>query len=832
VNVVTVVGLLAGLLVVVVGWLIFFFCRPLPRTRGTIRVPGLQGPVEVIRDRWGVPHIYADSAEDLFFAQGYVHAQDRLWQMELQRRAGSGRLSEVLGETTLEIDRFFRVLGLNRAAEAEAEALDDETRRVLEAYVAGVNAYIASRPGRLSVEFSLLRFRPEPWQPVDCLYWAKVMAWNLSSNWASELIRARLAAKLGADRAADLEPTYPTDNPPIVPGANPPEGADLPEDIEAPPNGWRSDALLDALRLAERLFQGDFAAANPASPPPGLAQAGGNSNQWVVAGSRSASRAPLLANDTHLPLQMPIGWYQVHLVGGEYNVMGVSFPGLPGVIVGHNEHCAWGLTTAWQDAQDLYVEKLNPENSHQYEYKGEWLEAKVIREEIRVKGQDEPAVQEVVVTRHGPIVSELVGEETSLALRWVALEPSHLLRSALRYNRARNWEEFRAALGDWSTPAHNFVYADVEGNIAFLQAGWMPVRAKGYGLAPVPGWTGEYEWQDYLSLDELPQAYNPESGWLATANNLVVEAQYPHFLSADLENPIRARRVVDLITSKINLTADDFARFQRDTLSRQAERFTHHLSALEPRGDRERRALAYLANWDHHLSPNSVAASIYHVCRLRALHVFFGGPLGELIDSYVGLGLTPLGDVSPYHGRSFVRLLELLDNHSNGADDGWLRDVRDSSARSVPVLLRQALREALDLLEKELGHDIARWTWGRLNTVHFAHPVGSIKPLNLFFNRGPYPMGGDHDTLLRASGQPCFPFEPILVGDAVRFIADLSDWEECRIVISGGQSGHVASGHYADLIPLWRQGHFVPMPFKRASVERQARRLLTLMPEG
>ena len=691
-NIVTVVGVLAGLLVVVVGWLIFFFCRPLPRTRGTIRVPGLQGPVEVIRDRWGVPHIYADSAEDLFFAQGYVHAQDRLWQMELQRRAGSGRLSEVLGEATLEIDRFFRVLGLNRAAEAEVETLDGEVRRVLEAYVAGVNAYIASRPGRLSVEFSLLRFSPEPWRPVDSLYWAKVMSWSLSSNWASELIRARLAAKLGADRAADLEPAYPTDNPPIVPVADPPEGTDLPEGVESPPNGWRSDALLDALRLAERLFQGDFAAATSAPPPPGLIQAEGNSNQWVVAGSRSANRAPLLANDTHLPLQMPIGWYQVHLVGEEYNVMGVSFPGLPGVVVGHNEHCAWGLTTAWQDAQDLYVEKLNPENPHQYEYKGDWLEAKVVREEIRVKGRDEPVVQEVVVTQHGPIVSELVGEETPLALRWVALEPSHLLRSALRYNRARNWEEFRAALGDWSTPAHNFVYADVEGNIAFLQAGWMPVRAKGYGLAPAPGWTGEYEWQGYLSLDELPQAYNPEGGWLATANNLVVDAQYPHFLSADLENPVRARRIVDLITSKINLTADDFARFQRDTFSRQAERFVRHLLALEPRGDRERRALTYLSNWDHRLSPNSVAASLYHVCRLRALHVFFGDPLGELIDSYVGLGFTPLGDVSPYHGRSFVRLLELLDNHSNGADDAWLHDVRNGNARSVPVLLRQALR--------------------------------------------------------------------------------------------------------------------------------------------
>ncbi len=822
--VVTVVGVLVALLVVALGGLLFFLRRPLPRTRGTVHVPGLQGPVEVIRDRWGVPHIYADSAEDLFFGQGYVHAQDRLWQMEVQRRVGSGRLSEVLGEATLEIDRFFRVLGLHRAAEAEAEALDDETRRVLEAYAAGVNAYMDSRPGRLSVEFSLLRFVPQPWRPIDSLYWAKMMAWNLSGNWISELIRARLTAKLGADRAADLEPRYPSDNPPIVPGASLPEGA------TPPPNGWRSKALHDALKLIEDLFQANPGATPPAAPP-GLTPASGGSNQWVVAGGRSATDRPLLANDIHLSVQMPPMWYLIHLVGGDYNVTGGSLLGLPGVVVGHNEHCAWGLTTAWQDVQDLYIEKPNPDDPNQYEYQGEWGAAEVITEEIRVKGRDEPVLEEVVVTRHGPIVSRLVDEDTPLALRWAALEPSNLVGSALRYDRAHNWQEFRAALGDWSVPGHNFVYADVEGNIGHLQAGWVPIRAKGHGMAPVPGWTGEYEWQGYLPLDEWPQAYNPDSGWLATANNLVVGADYPHFLSADLENPCRAHQIVGLITSKANLSAQDFARFQCDTYSAQAERFVRHLLALEPRSDRERRAQSYLKNWDRRMGPNSVAASIYHACRLRALHLFFDGHLEELADAYVGVeGLTPLPDASPYHGRSFVRLLDLLDGSENDMDDFWLRDPANGSRRSRQALLRQAVREALDMLRKELGRDMARWTWGRLNRVLFSHVMGSIKPLNLLFNRGPYPMGGDHDTLLRAAGQPRFPFEPILGSDSLRFIADLSDWENCRVAFPGGQSGHVASRHYADLIPLWRGGRFIPMPFKRSVVDRHAKRRLTLSP--
>jgi penicillin amidase len=520
------------------------------------------------------------------------------------------------------------------------------------------------------------------------------------------------------------------------------------------------------------------------------------------------------------------------VVGGDYNVTGVSLAGLPGVVAGHNAHCAWGLTTAWQDVQDLYVEKLNPEAPHQYEYQGEWVDAEVIREEIRVRGRDEPVVEDVAVTRHGPIVSDLVGEAVPLALRWVALEPGKLVRSALRYNRARNWDEFRAALAYWSAPAHNFVYADVAGNVGYLQAGWVPIRAKGYGLAPVPGWTGEYEWQGYLPLDALPQTYNPESGWLATANNLVVDANYPHFLSADLENPVRARRIANLITSKAGLTPDDFARFQRDAYSAQAERLVRHLLALEPRSDQERIALAYLRNWDRRMGPNSVAASIYHTCRLRALHLFFGDHLGELADSYVGVeSLTPLPDASPYHGRSIVRLLDLLDGSGNDDDASWLRDPTDGSPRSRQVVLRRALREALDLLREELGRDMARWTWGRLNKVHFGHPLGSVKPLNLLFNRGPYAIGGDHDTLLRASGQPRFPFEPVLGGDSLRFIADVSDWENCRVVHPGGQSGHAASRHYGNLIPLWLEGHFQPMPFKRSAVDRHGKRRLTLVPE-
>jgi penicillin G amidase len=807
-----------------------FLRRFLPQTEGSTRLTGLHGPVEIVRDRWGVPHIYAEDEDDLFFAQGYVHAQDRLWQMELQRRLGSGRLSEILGEPTLEVDRFVRTVGLNRAAEDEVNSLPAETRRALDAYAAGVNSSIRQRRGQWSLEFTLLRCEPQPWRPVDSLYWSKFLTAVLSGNWASETLRARLAVKLGADLAADLEPAYPADNPTVV------SGPGLPPGVEPPPNGWRSPAVREALKLVESLLAGDVPRPQPPTPPVRAngSQSGvirlnpGASNQWVVSGARTATGRPLLANDTHMSVAMPAIWYQVHLEGGRYHVAGVSLPCAPGVLVGHNQRCAWGLTTAWQDAQDLFVERINPANPAEYEFQGQWRPIQTVQEVIAVKGRAEPEVVEVKLTHHGPIVSDLMGEIAPMALRWVALDQTDMLGAVLGYDRAANWQEFRAALASWAAPAHNFVYADVDGHIAYFQAGWMPVRAKGHGIAPVPGWSGEYEWQRFLSLDELPQALDPASGWLGVANNLVVDETYPHFISADLENPSRATRLVELLTKRDKVSAADFAAMQRDTYSAQAQRFVRHLLPTQPTNTREARALELLRGWDYHITADSVAAALYETVRICALHVIFDRHLGELADAYVGVDPSPLGDTGPYHDRSFVRLLEILDDKRG--DSVWLRDPETGIPQPKGELLHRALRIALRDMKTHLGDDMETWTWGRLNRIHFAHPLGSVKPLHLLFNRGPYPMPGDRDTLLRASGKPAFPFQPVAVVDALRFIADLSDWDRCQIIVPGGQSGHVASPNYADQIPLWRDGLMLTLPFSRPAVERMARERLVLSP--
>ena len=499
--------------------------RRLPQTAGTLRLPGLEAAVEVVRDRWGVPHIYAESTHDLMVAQGFVHAQDRLWQMDFQRRLVAGRLAEVLGAVAAPVDRWFRTIGMRRVAEQEVSLIDAGVRADLEAYAAGVSSRIAR--GRLPVEFTLLRYRPEPWTVADTLSWIKMMSWDLSVNWETELLRARLIARLGPERAAELEPEYFACWPRVV-----------------PPGVEYSAIGSAALRRA--------GAARPLAGP--SAREGLGSNNWALAGSRTTTGAPILANDMHLQMGMPCIWYENHLAGGDLDVTGVTFPGIPGVISGHNGHVAWGFTNGFPDVQDLYVERLRrtDDGRVQYEYRGEWLDAQVVREEIRVKGGG-TVVEQVVITRHGPIINglapDLAGEQP-LALRWTSLEPDRMVEGLHGMSRAKNCLEFREALRDWTAPVQNTVYADTEGNIAYSFPGKVPIRARGDGRVPVPGWTGEYEWTGYIPYEELPHLYNPPQGYIATANNRVVDEAYPYHIGLEHCTGDRAQRIVELIEAR------------------------------------------------------------------------------------------------------------------------------------------------------------------------------------------------------------------------------------------------------------------------------------------
>ncbi len=540
--------LLALLIVVPLGgWL--YLRTSLPKTSGTVNVAGLDGRVEIVRDADGVPHIFATTSDDAYFALGYVHAQDRMWQMEFNRRIGAGRLSEMLGDATLGTDKFMRTLGVYRMAQSAYEALDPSTTAIVDAYAAGVNAWLGEGH-TLPVEFTILGVTPEPWQPADSLAWAKLMAYDLGGNFDTELLRVRLLQTLGPERTAQLMPDYPQSGVTIL-AAN-----------ELAP------ATADSLLELDSFMQLNL-------------QLGGidvGSNNWVVAGSRTDTGLPLLANDPHLGSRIPSIWYLVELQGGPLHVTGATFPGLPGVATGHNDSIAWGVTNLGPDVQDLYMERVNPENLNQYEVDGAWVDMVIVEELITVKGEDEPVRWAARSTRHGPLLSDVSGGTTSpVALRWPALDATDTTITAFaNAGTATNWEEFTASLRDYVAPSQNFVYADKEGNIGYYAPGRIPVRAEGHdGMTPVPGWDSQYEWQGWIPFEEMPHAYNPAEGYIVTANNKAIPADYPYFVSNEWAPPYRAQRITDMILEMSSggqtLSLADMATIQGDQTSLQVQ---------------------------------------------------------------------------------------------------------------------------------------------------------------------------------------------------------------------------------------------------------------------
>jgi penicillin amidase len=807
--IVLVVVLVVGLLGV--GVRAFTVRRPWPKIKGKVRVDGLQAETTVIRDSWGVPHIYATNTHDLFFTQGYVHAQDRFWQMEFWRRIGSGRLAEVLGRSALEQDRFLRTLGWQRVAAQELEQIDEETLEVLEAYAEGVNAYVSTRRGRLGLEFTILglngvKFDPEPWEPLHTLTWAKVMAWDLGGNMDDELLRAHVAARFGTSAIDDLVPLYPEDYPVIVP--HPLTGATL-------------ETVRDVAFDFQTLGKGE----------------GIGSNNWAVAGDRTDTGMPILANDPHLSIQMPSIWYEIGLhcepVGAEcpYNVVGSSFASTPGVIIGHNDRVAWGVTNLGPDVQDLFIEKVNPENPAQYEYEGEWLDMEVFREEIRVAGEEQPVAIDVRVTHHGPIINDVVGgpEETwrfgwqPLALSWTALQPGSLMRSVLLLDRASNWDEFREALSYWDVPSQNIVYADVEGNIGYQAPGRIPIRASGDGSMPVPGWTDEYEWEDYVPYDELPRAFNPEEGYIVTANNAVVGPDFPYFISMDWSPGYRARRIVELIEADPSLSVADMEAIQGDSSPVWADDVLPHLLVLPVTGTgrdakEERRlaeALELLRAWDRQADRESAGAALFEEFRLRLIDLTFGDELGEQL-------------LERARGRLNTALVDLLEEESSA----WFDKVNTPETEVRDDILLQALEDAVGKLTEELGRNMDGWRWGDIHTATFENQslgkcdIGIVESI---FNRGPVPVDGTLSTVNNTGYSMSDPYAVRTV-PSYRQIVDLADLTRSISMHTTGQSGHPYHPHYDDMIDPWRNITYHSMLWRREDVEADAEGVLLLRP--
>jgi penicillin amidase len=793
--------LIVGL--VVCGGGLWLVRRPWPRIEGTVQVGGLQAEVTIVRDGWGIPHIYAANPHDLFFAQGYVHAQDRFWQMEFWRRIGSGRLAEILGSSALESDRFIRTLGWHRTAAQELTMLDPEVRQVLEDYSAGVNAYISTHRGQLGLEFTILGFTgvpfdPEPWTPLDTLTWAKVMSWDLGGNMDAELLRAHIAARLGTDAVGALVPPYPEDYPVIVPRP-------------------LAEATLGSVPAAA--FE-----THTLGSGPGL-----GSNSWVIAGSRTETGTPLLADDPHLGIQMPSIWYEIGLhcrpagPGCPYDVVGASFAGAPGVIIGHNRHIAWGVTNLGPDVQDLFIERVNPEDPNQYEYMGEWLDMEIVREEIAVAGAEEPVVVFARITRHGPIINDVVGGTEDdwslgwhpLALSWTALQPGTLIHSVLLLDRARDWEEFREALSFWDVPSQNFVYADVEGNIGYQAPGRIPIRASGDGSMPVPGWAGEHEWVDYIPFDELPRAFNPPEGYIVTANNAVVGPNYPYSLSLDWDPGDRAQRIVELIEADPSISLADIQAFQGDSDVLWAREVLPRLAALSSDDPRTTQALDLLHDWDGSAARDSGAAALFEAFRVHLIDLTFADELGEQL-------------LRRARGRVVVALPDLL----SSPDAPWFDDTTTSRVETRDDILLQALEDAVAELSETLAADVAGWRWGDLHTATFeSGSLGQcgIAPIEAMFNRGPVAVDGSLATVNNTAYSLSSPYA-VTVVPSYRQVVDLGDFTHSVAMHTTGQSGHPYHRHYDDMIDPWRNIEYHPMLWTREDVEASAEGVLTLIP--
>lgn len=803
------IGLIGALVLGFLALVWAIFRRPLPKVKGEQTIAGLDAAVEIVRDRWGVPHIYADSEHDVWFAQGYVHAQDRLFQMEYERRLARGTMAEAFGAAALEADRWSRVLGFWRATLADLTQLSAADRAVLEAYAAGVNAYVDARRYRLPAEFTIVGLKPDPWRPEDTLGVLKVLAWALSQNWEGEVLRLQLLHALGPERAAELDPFYPANSPVIAPA----EGQ-----IDQHTLAEAAGRLLAAYRQASQWF-GQAATAG--------------SNNWVVGPGRTATRRPLLANDPHLSVPIPALWYQNHLEvkGGSLRVGGATMPGLPGVVTGHNAHVAWGLTAGRADTQDLYLEQRHPEQPTWFRNGDQWENAQVLREEIYLRGQAEPQVQEVIITRHGPLINSLLPAEhaaslPALALRWEGHFPGTSLSGMVALQKARDWTSFRAALSLVTGPSQNVVYADVAGNIGYQYVARVPLRRSGHGLLPTPGWTDAGEWDGWLPFDELPHAFNPPQGYALSANNKPAPDDYPHFLGADWFPGYRAARIERLLQARPRFTVRDFQNMQTDVYSVQAESLQPYMILATGAGMLEQRIVRELETWNLFVEVDSFPAAAYEVMRIHLLDLVFGDKLGPLSPQFKGISFSDIFAASAFTGKASLALASLLGQE----ESWWYHDAASGRPRSRQEVLDLALKQTATTLYDLIGKEPRKWAWGKVHQIEFAHLFGRGRFLRAVFNRGQYPIGGDEQTVWMTASDLQLPFGLVRTSATYRQVLDVGDWDRSTAVLATGQSGQPTSPHYADMIDLWREGDQHPMLWTRPAVDAQAVATLWLRP--
>lgn len=776
----------------------------MPQISGELQVSGTSAPLRIVRDTHGIAHVFAANENDAYFALGLLHAQDRLWQLEMNRRIASGRLAEVLGPGALDTDRFLRTLGVRRNAERVYANLDPATRASLQAYADGVNAgiaLVAGTPWKLSPEFLLMGVRPEPWTPVDSVGWSTMMAWDLSGNHANELLRLALSQRLDARQMAELFEAVPP--------------------VRMP----------DLARLYEGVDVGSVARLMHAMPPANVDGIG--SNNWVVDGRKTVSGKPLLANDPHLGLNSPALWYFAHLSAPGLDVIGATLPGLPNVVLGRNQRIAWGFTNTAPDTQDLYLERVHPSDPGRYQTPDGWAAFEQRTEVIKVKGAPDVNLQ-VRETRHGPVISDVHGQAGRalqahkladryvLAFRWAALAPDDgTLRASFALNRAGDWEQFNAALRDFVAPQQNIVYADVDGNIGFVAPGRVPVRRPDNdlgGFAPAPGWDARYDWVGFLPYEALPRIWKPAAGSVVTANQDIRPPGYPYFLSAEWTLPYRHDRIVELLAAEPRHDTASFARIQADVESKAVAEMLPVLLAAKATSAAGGAALERLRAWDARMTadaPEPLIATAW-IDRLRR----------QVFEDEVGEDLFPLLERQRVRTRALLRAMTMPEQA------GWCDDVRTPEKETCPQQLESALEAAMQDLSARYGSDVSAWRWGSAHVAVSEHRPFSRNALlaRLFEIRVSSP--GDVHTVNVGRSNPWDPAEPFANrwAASLRAIYDLSNPDASVFIHSTGQSGHVLSPHYRDMAERWARVEYLPMVTDRAAVEKDAYATLRVEP--
>ena len=817
---------------------------PNPTHDGEFAVPGLNDRVEILRDEWGVPHIYASNTHDLFFAQGYTQAMDRWWQMEFYRNAANGSIQKLTGriDGLMGTDVYMRTLGFRQVVEQEiAENLSADTLAILQAFADGVNAYIVDRPAtELAFEYNLLRttgvnIEIEPWTPADSIMWGKMMSLQLSGNQGTEQLLASLTAALPEDILAFWNVEWPFGEKPTIILEE-----ELPM-LEAATDTAYTPGMGTGITGTEITLAGGFSmddSSLPLATGPGI-----GSNNWVVHGDLTDSGLPLLANDMHLSVQMPSIWYEIGLHcqpvsdACPFEVAGFTFAPTPGIVAGHNARIAWAHTNVGPDTQDLYQLRVNPDNPLQYEWDGEWRDMTIRDETLAFGDGSEPLTFQVRETHLGPIINDQPGDfnnDNPMALRWTALEPGTLFEALIRLNLASDWDEFREAVRYWDTPSQNIVYADIDGNIGYQVPGRIPIRATDHtGLLPMPGWTSDYEWRGYLPYELLPRLFNPARGYVATANQAIVPLAYYDWLNEQLAddygtniNPVisqrwaygyRGERINAMIEELAPHSADTFIQMHGDNYDGSAAEVLPFVLDLAVEDETLTDLLQWLGEWDNQMHMDSPQAAFYAHFWVR------------MVDNLYNDRLAEAGRRADGANNEWWAAYLLLQD----PDNPWWDDTRTSETETRDDILLKSLNEALANITAELGEDRDTWRWGDLHTTTFvSDPLGQsgLPPIERIVNRGPVATSGTGSAINATGWSAASPGFEAYALPSERVIYDLSDWDASLSMHTTGQSGHPASTHYDDMIDPWRLIEYRPMVWSREAVEAATVNTLVLEP--